>query len=277
MYMIDNPRLLVAGKSVIARDFYAYLKEEHLEVDFIEEPLTTGTRYDLIFVFAEDDLVDKCMWINKLEGAILPDGFVCVNVDGIGLDEIHLNVNIEVVGVNFCYPVTASPFMEIIESLHNQVGHVEALFHWAKERLHKDPYIVCGGISARAHMQAAIAREAFYLVDGGYASVESIDRACRNDAGYYLPFTGNYLYMDLMGTMAYAMVMKDLNPELSNSQEIPAWFKAMVDNGEDGMKSLSGLYGYREGDLEKWESIVREFSEEINELIIKYKKEYAAG
>lgn len=277
MYTIDNPRLLVAGKPAIARDFYEQLNQECFDVDFIDAPQTTGVIYDLIFVFTADDLADKCLWINKLLNSISPTGFIAINIDGVGLEEIQRCVHTEVVGVNFCYPVTASPFMEIIASAQNQAGYVDALFIWAKERLNKDPYIVWGGISARAYMLAAMAREAFYLVDKGYASTESIDRACRNDAGYYLPFTGNYLYMDLMGTVAYAMVMKDLNPELSNSQEVPTWFKNMVDQGEVGMKSLSGLYKYKEGDFEKWESIVREFSEEINQLIIKYKKEYAEG
>lgn len=277
MYMMDNPRVLVAGKTAIARDFYEQLDKERFDVDWVDVPLNRGGAYDLIFVFAEDDIKDKCLWINELKGSVSSKGFVCVNVDGIGLDEIQLQVQTEVVGVNFGYPITASPFMEIVTTARNQAGYVEALSNWAKEKLNKDPYIVHGGISARAYMHAAMTREAFYLVDQGYASVESIDRACRNDAGYYLPFTGNYLYMDLMGTVAYAMVMKDLNPELSNSREVPAWFKTMVDSGNVGMKSLSGLYGYKEGDLEKWESVVREFSEEINELIIKYKKEYAEG
>lgn len=277
MCVIDNPRVLVAGKSAIARDFYGHLNRERFVVDFIDAPQEIGELYDLIFIFTVDDLSDKCLWINNLCGSMSSKGFIAVNVDGVGLDEIQAHVHAEVVGVNFCYPVTASPFMEIIASARNQAVYVDALFTWAKDRLNKDPYIVRGGISARAYMLAAMAREAFYLVDKGYASVESIDRACRNDAGYYLPFTGNYLYMDLMGTVAYAMVMKDLNPELSNSQEVPTWFKTMVNKGEVGMKSLSGLYGYKEGDFEKWESIVREFSEEISELIMKYKKEYAEG
>lgn len=277
MYMFEHLRLLVAGKSAIARDFYEHLGHESIEVDFIASPSTTGVTYDVIFVFTEDDLSEKCLWINELKKSISSNGFLCVNVDGVGLDEIQVNMNAEIIGANFCYPVTASPFMEIITTARNEVGYVDMLFNWAKEKLNKDPYIVRGGISARAYMLTAMAREAFYLVDQGYASVESIDRACRNDAGYYLPFTGNYLYMDLMGTVAYAMVMKDLNPELSNSQEVSAWFKSMVEKGEVGMKSLSGLYAYKDGDLEKWESIVREFSGEINELIIKYKKEYAEG
>lgn len=274
MCLIDNLRLLVAGTSATAQDFYKQLCLQQLCVDFTDKPSSEGKGYDLIFIFTEDDMQIKCSWIKGLKGCLAPRGFVSVNIDGVGLHEIQANVDVDVIGANFCYPVSASPFMEVVSSAHNKEEHIELLSDWAKQKLNKDPYVVQGGVSARAYMLAAMAREAFYLVDQGYASIESIDRACRNDAGYYLPFIGNYLYMDLMGTVAYAMVMRDLNPELSNSKEVPAWFKEKVDNGHVGMKAGAGLYAYQDGDFEKWDAVVREFSEEIKEVIVKYKKEY---
>src|SRR5690606_30244795 len=98
---------------------------------------------------------------------------------------------------------------------------------------------------------------AFYLVENGYASMESIDRACRNDAGYYLPFAGNFRYMDLMGTYAYGVVMKDLNPELSKATVVP-----------DSV--VADFQSYAADHPEHWEKIVRTVSEEIRELILKY-------
>lgn len=274
---MSNLRLLIAGTTAMARDFFEQLSQEQIKVDFTDQPIALAKEYDLIFIFTEDDLDEKCRWINSVKGSLSSAGFVSINIDGIGLNEIQANVNTDVLGVNFCYPVCASPFMEIISSAHNNEEQIQLLSNWAQEKLNKEPYVVHGGISARAYMLAAMTREAFYLVDQGFASIESVDRACRNDAGYYLPFTGNYLYMDLMGTVAYAMVMKDLNPVLSNSKEVPEWFKEKVENGRTGMQQLSGLYDYEQGDFEKWDAVVREFSEEINELIVKYRKEYVEG
>lgn len=274
MFLMDNLSFLVAGTSAMADDFYRQLSLNGMVVDYADRPDDRKGEYDVIFIFTEDDMQIKCTWIEGLKNNLSPRGFICINIDGIGLHEIQANVDTGVIGVNFCYPASASPFMEIVVSAHNREEHIEMLSEWAKQKLNKDPYVVQGGISARAYMLAAMAREAFYLVDQGFASIESVDRACRNDAGYYLPFTGNYLYMDLMGTVAYAMVMKDLNPELSNSIEVPEWFKERVESGRTGMKNLAGLYEYVEGDFEKWNAVVREFSEEINELIVKYRKEY---
>ncbi|MGH2624394.1 MAG: hypothetical protein ACRDE7_12065, partial [Sphingobacterium sp.] len=90
----------------------------------------------------------------------------------------------------------------------------------------------------------------------------------------YMPFTGNFLYMDLMGTMAYALVMKDLNPELAKCLTLPEWFVEKVKQGKKGMQANEGLYAYEEGDYEKWEEVFQEFSAEINGLIQKNIQHY---
>lgn len=277
MNLLGKSTVLVAGQTAIAQDFYQYLVQDQLEVHFIDELRAPTYTYDLIFIFTADDLERKSVWINQLKDYLSESGILCINIDGIDLHKIQEHSCKRVVGANFCYPMTASPFMEIVTTKDNKPKDVHALEKWAISILNKDPYIVKDGISVRAYMQAAMAREAFYLVDKGYASILSIDRACRNDAGYYLPFTGNYLYMDLMGTVAYAMVMMELNRELSNANQVPDWFASKVQNSEIGMKVVSGLYTYNEGDYEKWNNIVREFSVEINKLIIKYKKDYVEG
>ncbi|SKC01714.1 3-hydroxybutyryl-CoA dehydrogenase [Sphingobacterium nematocida] len=277
MRIAQNSPILVVGLGPVVLDFYEQLMADGFEVDVMAYPGTIDRKYDLIFAFTKDNLEEKVKWISSVESLVADDGLLCINIDGISLDEIQQSLNSEVIGVNFCYPVCASPFMEIITTARNKPQDIDALYDWAVGRWNKDPYIVKKGISIRAYMVAAMAREAFYLVEQGYASVESIDRACRNDAGYYLPFTGNYLYMDLMGTVAYALVMKELNSELSNSSTVPDWFSDKIEKGQGGMKDGLGLYAYNEGDDVKWNAIVREYSKEINELITKYKKEYAEG
>jgi 3-hydroxybutyryl-CoA dehydrogenase len=113
-------------------------------------------------------------------------------------------------------------------------------------------------------------REAFYLLENGYVSVEDIDRACRNDAGYYLPFAGNCRYMDLMGTYIYGVVMRDLNPELSKDRQIPAFFREIVSKERLGMETKQGFYPYQEGEVEQWEEVFRKFSYQIRQIIAKY-------
>ena len=144
------------------------------------------------------------------------------------------------------------------------------LINLAKKRWNKDPYLIWGDVSVRAKMLYAMAREAFYLVHNGYASIEDVDRACRNDAGYYLPFAGNFRYMDLMGTYAYGLVMKDLNRELSRSSKAPAFFQEIMAQGGLGMENGFGFYEYDEDAVDKWKEVVGKFSHEVQYIIRKY-------
>ncbi|MEO5646900.1 MAG: 3-hydroxyacyl-CoA dehydrogenase family protein [Chitinophagaceae bacterium] len=144
----------------------------------------------------------------------------------------------------------------------------------ARLNLEKDPYVVVN-FSIRAKLMTAMIREAGYLIQNGYATLEDIDRACRNDAGYYLPFAGNFRYMDLMGTSAYGMVMKDLNPELAKDIDIPVCFKEVIESAELGMQDKKGFYNYNEGDLEKWEAFFQKFSYEVQNIMHRYPFNYA--
>src|SRR5690606_11021753 len=98
---------------------------------------------------------------------------------------------------------------------------------------------------------------AICLVENGYASIERIDRACRNNAGFYLPFEGNFRYMDLMGTYAYGMVMKDLNPDLAKGADV-----------SDNLASWLARYAASEANVRK--IAFQRFSKEIRSLILKY-------
>ncbi len=120
---------------------------------------------------------------------------------------------------------------------------------------------------------AAMLREGLYLVENDFASIESVDRACRNDAGYYLPFAGNFRYMDLMGTYAYGMVMKDLNQELSNINTLPRIMEEKRRSGEVGMHVGKGFYTYSSEERAYWQTIFDEFSREMQQLINKYPHE----
>lgn len=75
-------------------------------------------------------------------------------------------------------------------------------------------------------------REAIYLVENGYATVEDVDRACRNNTGYWMTLVGVFGWMDLTGVPAYHNVMKDLNATLYNGTEVPKLIDDIVKSGE---------------------------------------------
>ncbi len=242
----------------------------------------TGTldkelHYKLVIAVTGEDVADKKSLIRELERKLPAGSVIGVNTESIPLYVLQEGIMHpeRVIGLNWTEPAHTTYFMEIIANAKNDRALVSQLANEAKKYWGKDPYIIEGELGIRSKMMAAMTREAFYLVENGYASVEDIDRACRNDPGYYLPFAGNFRYIDLMGGAgAYGRVMKDLNPELSKVRKVPAFFinAAQQSNGSPG--NSEGLYEYQEGDMEKWEETFREFSYRIKTIIDKYPFKY---
>jgi 3-hydroxybutyryl-CoA dehydrogenase len=116
----------------------------------------------------------------------------------------------------------------------------------------------------------ALYREAFYLVENGYATVEDVDRACRNNAGYWMTLVGVFRWMDLTGVAAYHTVMKELFPTLSNSTAVPVLIDEIVKAGGRGVANAHGFYSYTPEEARGWEETFERFSYEIRALALRY-------
>ncbi len=241
----------------------------------VVDKLLLEADFCLAIAITAENLEDKIAVIQKLEKVIKSTKVIAVNTETIDIRELQKNTqNPErILGVNWVEPAHNTQFFEIIKSALNSTVCVQSLNKLAAEHLHKDPYIVTNN-SIRAKLMASMVREANYLVDNGYATIEDIDRACRNDAGYYLPFAGNFRYMDLMGTNAYGIVMGDLNSDLSKDQIVPKFFSEVVNCGNLGMSNGKGFYVYDEGEAQTWDEIFRKFSYKIQRIIKKYPFQY---
>lgn len=226
----------------------------------------------LVIVITAEDLHVKQQAVRALEHKLTSETIIAINTESLLLDDLQQGAQHarRIIGLNWCVPADTSAFLEIIGNEGTSSVLLNAVNAWATKTLCKDPCVVRCGYSINARLMAALAREAFYLVENGYASVADIDRACRNDAGYYLPFAGNCRYMDLMGTYAYGLVMKDLNRELSKADQPPAFFAALLEDGKQGMDEPGGFYEYTNDAAENWEEKFRKFSFEIKDIIDKY-------
>lgn len=219
-----------------------------------------------------ENLLEKISMIEQLEKNLPGDSILCINTESISISFLQQTCNYpeRLFGVNWTEPAQTTFFLELIINAKTDKELADNLFKLAKDLWGKDPYIVSGDTSIRAKMLSAMTREAFYLVQNGYASIEDIDRACRNDAGYYLPFSGNFRYMDLMGTYAYGLVMKDLNPELAKDAYIPSFLEEITEQGGLGMENNKGFYKYEDGDVKRWNEIFAKFSYQVQDIINKY-------
>ena len=209
----------------------------------------------------------------KIETVISSDAILTSNTSAIPISILQRETQYpqRFFGLHWAEPSHTTRFLEIICGELSDVEKGEWLYtlshNWGKEPtlVRKD---IRGFITNR--IMYAMYREACSLVDNGYASVEDVDRACRNNAGYWMTLVGVFRWMDLTGVAAYHTVMKDLLPTLNNSPEIPKLIDDIVKAGGLGVSNAYGFYSYTPEEAKLWEETFTEFSYEIRRLALKY-------
>lgn len=210
---------------------------------------------------------------HKIESVINPTAILTSNTSAIPISILqkHTKYPARFFGLHWAEPSHTTRFLEIIcgdESDPTLSDYLYELSHyWAKEPtlVRKD---IRGFITNR--LMYAMYREACSMVDNGFASVEDVDRACRNNAGYWMTLVGVFRWMDLTGVAAYHTVMKDLLPTLNNSPEVPELIDRIVREGGRGVSNAQGFYDYTPEEAKLWEETFTEFSYDIRKLALKY-------
>lgn len=236
----------------------------------VESDWQPKDEYDLVLIAGYSDEILIRHILSQLESTGRDDQIISVATDHLELRTLQQGRAYpdRIVVLNWTEPAHTTFFLEIVHNDQTALDIVNRIQNVAIQHWGKDPYTVPAELGVRGRMSAAMAREAMYLVDEGYANIEDVDRVCRNDAGTYLPFAGNFQYMDLMGTYAYGVVMQKLNQELTNTVIPPPAFKRFAEPNEPD--NSGGLYNYSKENQNKWESRMRSFSFEIRELMEKY-------
>lgn len=220
----------------------------------------------------EDQAIKKSVY-EKIESVIRPDALLTSNTSAIPISILQkLTKHPErFFGLHWAEPSHTTRFLEIICGELSDQSKGEYLYdlshHWGKEPtlVRKD---IRGFITNR--LMYAMYREAFYLVENGYATVEDVDRACRNNAGYWMTLVGVFRWMDLTGVPAYHTVMKDLFPTLNNQTTVPKLIDDIVKAGGKGVSNAHGFHSYTPEEAKLWEETFKEFSYEIRKLALKY-------
>ena len=289
--------LLMAGHPVIAlapipedlehaeqriRTHLRKWKQEGLvrqDPDFFLQRLTVTDDYKtikdcrLVIECTIENLEIKKTVYGKIEAVITAGAWMASNTSAIPISTLQqLTTHPErFFGLHWAEPSHTTRFLEVICGDKSNEALGEQLYilahQWGKEPtlVRKD---IRGFITNR--LMYAMYREAFYLVENGYATIEDIDRACRNNPGYWMTLAGVFRWMDLTGVPAYLTVMKDLWPTLSNSTEVPKLIKDLVANGARGVANGKGFYEYTPEEAKLWEETFSAFSFEIRDLALKY-------
>jgi 3-hydroxybutyryl-CoA dehydrogenase len=211
--------------------------------------------------------------LRRVEEHVAPGTLIGSNTSSIPVTLLQKEARYpdRILGIHWAEPAHVTRFMEIIcgerTSPESAQMAVELARRWGKEPtlVKKD---IRGFITNR--IMYAMLREAFFLVENGYATPEDVDRSVRNDYGWWITFAGPFRFMDLTGIPAYAAVMEGLLPELDCSTEVPRLMRETVERGARGVSNADGFYPYTKESAQRWEELFLKFSYEIRALALKY-------
>ncbi|GAC1448770.1 MAG: 3-hydroxyacyl-CoA dehydrogenase family protein [Chitinophagaceae bacterium] len=220
----------------------------------------------------ENAAIKKSVY-DKIEAIISSETILASNTSAIPISILQQLTQFpgRFFGLHWAEPSHTTRFLEIICGEASDPAKADFLcalsHHWNKEPtlVKKD---IRGFIANR--LMYAMYREAIYLVENGYATIEDVDRACRNNTGYWMTLVGVFRWMDLTGVPAYHTVMKDLFPALNNSIEVPELIDKIVREGGKGVANAHGFYQYTSEEAKCWEETFTAFSYDIRELALKY-------
>jgi 3-hydroxybutyryl-CoA dehydrogenase len=217
---------------------------------------------------------EKVSVFKKIEDNIACDAVIGSNTSALPISMLQQGLKNpdRFMGIHWADPAYLTKFMEITcgDNTNQQIAQEVARYaedYWMKEPafLRKD---IRGFLANR--LMYALFREAFFLVENGYANIEDIDRVLRNDMGSWLTFAGPFRFMDLTGLYPSFAAMPDLLPTLCNSDQIPKMLANLVSNGAAGVSNRKGFYQYTPKTAQKWKQLFVEFSSDIRHIANKY-------
>lgn len=272
---LENARPRIIKHLEHAREHHLIDKEpdEYLKNLTITEDYSELKDCQIVLECTIEDLSIKKSVYDKIEPHISSTALLTSNTSAIPITQLQqLTRHPErFFGLHWAEPSHTTRFLEIICGEESDIAQGEYLYElshqWGKEPIlvRKD---IPGFITNR--LMYAMYREAINLVENGYATVEDVDRSCRNNAGYFMTLAGVFRWMDLTGVKAYHTVMKNLLPTLHNGTEVPKLIDDIVKAGGNGISNANGFHEYTKEEAEEWEKVFTEFTYKIRELALQY-------
>jgi 3-hydroxybutyryl-CoA dehydrogenase len=255
------------------KNLYSPSPSSLMELVTISGELSSLAHAEVVIESTVEDLAVKREVIHAIEAIVPSSTLIGSNTSAILVSDLQSGAKHpeRILGLHWAEPANITRFMEIICGKATSAGNLKRAVRFACS-WGKEPSVVRkeirGFITNR--IMYAMLREAFYLVDSGYASVADVDRSLRNDLGYWITFAGPFRFMDLTGIPAYAAVMKDLLPDLNCSTEVPSLMQKVIRSGARGVSNAKGFYRYTPSQAKRWEELFIDFSHEIRRLAEKY-------
>lgn len=159
-----------------------------------------------------------------------------------------------VVVAHYFYPPHLLPLVEIVRSKFTSDETVEAVFNLIKAT-GKKPIIAQkeapGFIANR--LQVALFREAFHIVEQGYASAQDVDSAVINSFGRRLALAGPFETLEMQdGWDVVQQILQYMLHDLNSSTKPSQLIAKKVERHELGAKTGKGFYEWTNESTEAW-------------------------
>jgi 3-hydroxybutyryl-CoA dehydrogenase len=182
------------------------------------------------------------------------DTILSSNTSSFTISEITLGMRTpgRVVGTHFFMPAHIVPLVEIHRGKDTQDSSVD-MTRQLILRIGKKPVIVRKEIPGFIvnRIQAAIAREANYLLELGAVTPEDFDMAATSSYGFRLANLGPLAQADLNGLDTVLRGNTQIYRYLCNATEPSPIIAEKVKKGDLGLKSGKGYYDYRGASKER--------------------------
>jgi len=162
-----------------------------------------------------------------------------------------LDTQQRMLGLHFFMPAHLIPLVEVVLTPQTDPALAQRIYD-EMEALGLKPVMVKQDVPGflANRMQAALAREAWSLIDRGIATPEDVDRAVRYGFGFRYTAAGPVLQKEISGLDVTAAAAASLYPDLCNDDGPPKFLVDMVARGECGMKTGKGFWKWDEQKIE---------------------------
>lgn len=201
---------------------------------------------DLVIETAPEDLSIKRQLYKSISPFLKNKAIVASNTSSFSLEELSADQPFasRMIIMHFFNPAHLVPLVEIVAGQTTpELGQLIADF---LQNCGKKPVVlkkdIYGFIANR--LQAAVVREACFLVEQGIADPSQIDSAMKDGLGIRWVLNGPFEIADFGGLDIWEKVLNNLLPLLDNSQQASGLFHTKVEQQQLGLKTGKGFFNY---------------------------------
>ncbi|WIM12096.1 3-hydroxyacyl-CoA dehydrogenase NAD-binding domain-containing protein [Enhydrobacter sp.] len=201
-----------------------------------------------------EDLPLKQKLFAEMEALAQPDCALTSNSSSFPISRIGqgLKTQSRMMGLHFFMPAHLIPLVEVVRSVNTdsalaeKVGGIMSALGKRPVQVKKD---VIGFLGNR--IQAALMREALWLIEQGVASPADVDATVRLSFGFRYAAAGPIVQKEHSGWDTTCAVAKVIYPDLCNADGPPPVLQRNVDEGRIGFKTRRGFFDWDDESIAK--------------------------